>query len=457
MPGARGGMSSLGRKFNSIGSDGLGNRTAWSLVVEVLQLASSLSVFLVLPFLLSRNDYGVIVAVLGIATPAMSLTSFGSHALLLRRVAEGVPLGDAWKRTTSIGIVGPAVAAVLLIAIRPLVWPNLDGWVYTLLLISQLNFFWMSELATFVGTATKRLKDAAKIRTMVASTRFAAVGWFALFGGGKLLNWAIASVVSFGIAAVVSVYAVWRIFGVGPALNRLSKSDFKEGWPFSASGTTESLVDAADRPLMARYELLEDAGIYGLAGRVIQFGYLPIRILLRASDADMFAAGTKGTKPALALSRRLLPPALGVGVILSGCFLAFAPVLRLLPDRWDEIVPAVRWLAIMPTIRAVQYLMGNCLSASDRQRWRLSATFTAAILNLGLNLWLLPNGGWRTAVMTTIVSEVYLTVVLTAMAVWNASKEGDDTEICTSGIPDEPVIPVLQSASPNETSPSPGH
>jgi hypothetical protein len=44
-------------------------------------------------------------------------------------------------------------------------------------------------------------------------------------------------------------------------------------------------------------------------------------------------------------------------------------------------------------------------------------------LNLGLNMIFLPNGTWRTAVYTTLVSEVFLTSVLIVVAVTAARRE----------------------------------
>lgn len=65
----------------------------------------------------------------------------------------------------------------------------------------------------------------------------------------------------------------------------------------------------------------------------------------------------------------------------------------------------------------MQYLVGNTLSASDRQWSRFSATLTTAVLNVVLNLIFLPSGGWRTAVPTTLVSEIALLVFL-GILVW---------------------------------------
>ncbi|MDH4363131.1 MAG: hypothetical protein OEY70_03450, partial [Acidimicrobiia bacterium] len=143
--------------------------------------------------------------------------------------------------------------------------------------------------------------------------------------------------------------------------------------------------------------------------------------LLRTVDADLFAAGRNGATPALAVTRRLLRPAVAVGLAAgAAAFVCASMVPWLVGDEYRPAVETIRLLAPMPAIRAVQYLMGNCLSASGQQRWRLILTVAAGMLNLGLNLVLLPNGTWRTAVGTTFVSELFLTAALTAVALGSA-------------------------------------
>lgn len=399
------------------GGRGTAKRIGWSTVVELAQLASSVLVFLILAGQLHPDDYGALGAILGVATPAATLTSFGSAVLLIKRIAQGGDFIDAWQRATSIGILGPAAGTVVLVAAKPLILPQVSTLVYALLVVSQLNFFWLTELAVYVGNATRNLKAAAQIRLMVVATRFAAVALFATVTPGRLVDWAVASVASFAVGAALALFHVWRVFGARPSLRRGSVADVREGLPFSANAVTESLVDISDRPLLFRYGHETDAGIYTLGGRIIQFGYLPIRILLRTADADLFAAGKDGAAPALAVTRRLLKPAVAVGLAAgAGAFVCASVVPWLVGDEYRPAVETIRLLAPMPAIRAVQYLMGNCLSASGHQRWRLILTVAAGVLNLGLNLVLLPGGTWRTAVGTTFASELFLTASLTAVA-----------------------------------------
>lgn len=414
----------LTTRLAAVGPEGLAKRAGWAGIVEVLQLVSSLLVFGVLVSVLAPEAYGQMTATLSVAMAAASLGGFGAHVLLIKRVSQGMDLQQAWKRATSASIITLGATSLLLIVLQPVFLAGVDRSVVILFVISQANFFTLTELAVYVGNGTRRLKEAAQIRLLVVLCRLAALGWFVVFGGGSLLAWAWASFVSFGIAVLLAVGYVWRVFGAAPSLRHLSGADLREGAPFAANSGSESLVDVSDRPLLLRYGHEVDAGIYGAAGRIVQFGYLPLRIVMRASDADLFEAGKHGIRPALRVTRSLVPPmaALGAGVGLG--MAVCAPLVPLVAgEEWNEAVDAIRLLGALPLIRALQYLMGNALSASDNQWWRVRATLSAALLNFGLNLWLLPSGTWRTAVFTTMVSELYLTAVLALVAVILSGRE----------------------------------
>ena len=87
-----------------------------------------------------------------------------------------------------------------------------------------------------------------------------------------------------------------------------------------------------DKPLLVRYGFETDAGIYGLAYRIVIVATLPVRAVLQASYATFFRLGKEGLDPALKLARRLLVPALfysvGVG---SGLWLLAPLAQHLLP------------------------------------------------------------------------------------------------------------------------------
>jgi len=411
--------------------DLLGNNTRWAAVSEVLQLVSSTLVVLMVARLLDETSYGVLGGVAAVAAIALNLSNLGSHILLLRRAARGEDLREAWSRAVTVGVGLPALLAVLLLAAKPLLQPNVDFDVYVLFIVAGMPLFWLSELAVYLPVGLGHMKRAAIGRLIVTVCRLGAIGWFALAAEQTLLTWAWANMVSFALSAVLGVAYVGFAYGVRPVFNRRANEDLGPGLPFSVNGVTENLNDQADRALLLRFDHVEDNGFYSFGGRAIQFAYMPLRMLLRAHDSELFGAGKSGVTKAFGVAARLAPTAvlLGVGAGVVFWFLApFVPII--LGSNWsDEVVAVIRWLAFLPGIRAVQYVAGNTLSAADKQWWRFGATGAAAALNIGLNIWLLPNGSWRTAAMTTYVSESVLMCSLAALVFYWIRREANDPSL----------------------------
>lgn len=414
-------------RLATMAADLLGHRTRWAAVVELLQLLSSTAAFLVLPGLLDTSDYGIMGGVTAAALPALNLSNMGTHILLLRRAARGEDLRSAWQRATTLGTIGPGLAVLVLISLHSVLLPHVDRTVYALLVAGGVAAFWLSELAVYLPIGLGHLRTAAVLRFVTFLLRLLALGWFALFGGAELVNWAWANLISFGAAGLLGLAIIHRYYGVVPGFRRDAVFDIRPGLPFSVNGASENLVDGADRFLLLRFDHTNDAGIYTLGGRAIQFAYVPIRMLLRAHESELFAAGRHGVRSALRVSIRLAPSGLLLGFAAAACFWLIAPVVPwILGQEWQEAVDVIRFLSFLPALRSMQYLVGNTLSASDRQWSRFGATIVTALLNVGLNLIYLPNGGWRTAVVTTLVSEVALLAFL-CILLWYWSGRDDLT------------------------------
>lgn len=405
-------------------------RARWSSVVEILQIFSSTLVFMVLADAFTRDQYGIMTGVIGAVAPALSLSTLGTHVLLTRRTARGEDLSEAWKRAFTIGLASPTAMAVVMLILHPVLFPsgNVPWSVYALFVVAGLPFFWMSELVAFIPIGFADMRSAAIIRFATFVSRIVALAWFLFLSGGTLLQWAVAHAASFVVAGTLGVVFIYRKYNLRPGLGTGLAADVKEGVPFSMSGATENVFDAADRVLLVRFGLEDDAGIYGLGGRITQFGYAPIRILLRSRDAELHRAGGQGPRSAVEVARKMLLPGLALGLGTAVILWICAPLVPLiLGERWDPAVPAIRLLAFLPALRSVQYLVGNTITAFDRQPWRFGATAVAAVLNLVLNVIYLPTGTWRTAVATTFVSEVFLVTALLAVVWYWLQRESKGT------------------------------
>ncbi len=417
----------------------LSGRAKWAMLGELLQVLSSGVLFFILARLLTtKEEFGVLGAVIGIARPVGSLFSLGATTLLVKRVSQGVDRQQAWGDATAIGILGPLIGAALAIAARPLILPSVPPLVFALLLVGQLSFLYLTELAVMFAVGLRQLRFMVIIRAIVAVSRFSFLIAFAVFAQHTIAVWAWFSFGSFVVAAVSVIWFMNRVFGVWLTPRWLKKADVREGLPFAFNGTTEGLLDASDRPMLLSYGRGEDAGLYTVGGRLVQLTYLPLISVMRAGDADVFQAGAKGVRSALRATKKLFPPVVGLGCLASAGLWVFGPAIPLLlGEKWEDTILIARWLSFLPPLRALQYLLGNVLNATGLQTQRMYMTLVSAVTNVGLNLWFLRSGGWRTAVITTMVGEALLTLLF-GLYLWrNQDFVADEPDLAPSALAKE--------------------
>jgi O-antigen/teichoic acid export membrane protein len=226
-------------------------------------------------------------------------------------------------------------------------------------------------------------------------------------------QWYLAANIFIGLLAftLISNKKGWPSF----SWNKIRKS-FGEGFFFSFGIASKSIYTDCDKILLARLSFLTAAGHYAAAYSVISFAFTPIQALLAASYPLFFRAGAQGgINESLALSRKLLPLPILYGIVAAAALYLGAPLLPfILGEKFSGAVEIIRWLAIVPCIQAVHYLLADALTGAGLQRLRSAGQAVTAGLNIGLNLYLIPLYTWKGAAIATLISEACLVIFLFA-------------------------------------------
>jgi O-antigen/teichoic acid export membrane protein len=75
---------------------------------------------------------------------------------------------------------------------------------------------------------------------------------------------------------------------------------------------------------------------------------------------------------------------------------------------FHESVAALRWLCLLPVLRALHYAWGTAVTASVSQWNRTATQFGAAAFNLLLNFLLIPRFTWRGAAIASLLTDEFL-------------------------------------------------
>jgi O-antigen/teichoic acid export membrane protein len=194
---------------------------------------------------------------------------------------------------------------------------------------------------------------------------------------------------------------------------------WREGLWFAISPSTQVVNNDADKFMLARLANPSQAGIYGAAYRVLSAAFLPVQALLTMTYPRFFREGGHGIHHSGRYAWRWLPAALGYSLGAAGLIFAGAPlVVKLLGSQFRDTAFVLRQLAILPALKAVQFLFADSLSGADFQSLRVLLQAGAAALNVALNLLWMPELGWHGAVRATLVCDGALAAGLVLAQFW---------------------------------------
>jgi len=191
------------------------------------------------------------------------------------------------------------------------------------------------------------------------------------------------------------------------------RRDLRLGGGFVFVAAANTVQADVDKVVLGGYGLLEDNGVYAAGYRVADFASLPLTALVKASYAEFFRRGSASVTESVRYARKLTAVSVSYGLAAGGLLWLAAPALRtFIGDEYEESVTVLRWIAIVPAIKAAQYFPANVLTGVDRQWVRARLMAGTAILNLLINLAFARRFGWRGAAVGTLIAEALFTCLL---------------------------------------------
>jgi O-antigen/teichoic acid export membrane protein len=220
-------------------------------------------------------------------------------------------------------------------------------------------------------------------------------------------EWAMTSMIVSLIGSAVAIGVILAHFGKPRFSLGLLHSRLVEGVEFAFASSTTSAYNDLDKAMLSHYSMNAANGIYTLAYRAIDIATMPVNSLAAAAMPTFFRSGVGGLAGgAEALAGRLLKRSVVIAAAASLSLLVLAPLVPLLAGQsFSETVVALRWLSVIPLFRCVHEISGSALTGAGLQRYRSANQVIAVVLNLLLNLWLIPVYNWRGAAWSSIATD----------------------------------------------------
>ncbi|TFZ03663.1 lipopolysaccharide biosynthesis protein [Ramlibacter humi] len=374
------------------------------------------TLFFLLARALGAHEFGKVAGVVAITSALLPWSGLGLGAVATMRIARNQvrpreALGNGLAVTAVSASAGVGLAVLVgHLFLGPAAIPLL-----VLFGISELLLAKFIDIAAQVFMGLEQHAVSALLQNLLLAARLACampmvLGWI----HPTALAWAELHLLAGTCAASAVLLICVRRLG-WPAVRAIfAFQDARKGFHFSVVWSARSVHTDIDKVVMSRLASESMAGAYTAAFRLVPIACLPFLAVLNSLTARLFRRGEQrgvaGTTEAL---RRLAI----VGA--AGCLL-LAPVIHfaaplipwLLGPSYRLSADILQALCLLPFFMVMQSAGTDALlSANEQKRAALLHALTAA-LALGLNLLLVPQFGWRGAVVAAYASQGFLLAAL---------------------------------------------
>lgn len=387
----------------------LARDTLWMLSAKLFNVVMQTGYFIIVARLLGTDNYGYFIAVTAGASIIYPFVALGSEHVLVKNVSvDKTTFSTCWGNSLVLLVANGTFLTLALLLLSPLIFPSNIAW-GTILLILLADLFCLAlfDLGNKALMATDMIKKTAQLGILSTCGKLiAALSFAVFFDKPSIVIWSYLYLTSSAITAVVAVLAVHRMVGLPRPVFSELKANIVEGFYFAISASASNINASIDKSMLGKLSTPYATGIYGSAYRFIDVGNVPIQALSGATYPRFFQHGAAGIKGSFDFAKRLLPFIVFYAIACLVGYSIIAPYVPvMLGEEYREAIDALILLSPLPAIAAFQYLAADALTGSGNQKARSIVQVGAAILNVVLNIFLIPKFSWQGAAWATLISD----------------------------------------------------
>jgi O-antigen/teichoic acid export membrane protein len=389
-----------------IKSSSLAKDTGHYATGQGVRLLLQAAYFVLLARGLGPVQYGAFVAVVALAAVLSPFAGLGASNLFTKNVRSGKrDPNTCWGNgLLAVGVSGVGLTGIVLL-INFFFHLQTIG-IVLLICISDLLLVRISDLSAFGFGAIDRTRENM-IQTVFASLlRLVSIMLLSVFLHPVTLAWWVGMYAAASVIGALYSFQRAHVLWGRPRMNVAGFwEDISEGLYFSLGTAASSIYNDIDKVMLGKVSFAA-AGLYAAAYRIIDVSMTPVRSLASAAYPRFFKLGTEGIGSTSAFAHSQMRRATLYTAILFPVLWFFAPLLPLvLGARYADTATALRWLALIPLFRGLHTFLADSLSGAGMQGLRSFVQVSIAIVNIALNLMVLPKYGWLGAAWTSLASD----------------------------------------------------
>jgi len=182
----------------------------------------------------------------------------------------------------------------------------------------------------------------------------------------------------------------------------------RTSYPMMIAGSIVLLMGWIDVLMLGMFRPVSEVGVYSIVMKVATLGVMPawaVNTIVVPKIAQLFQSGDRsGLRHFLMKSTRLFVWVSFPGFLVL--MIAGIPILRMFGPEFPSGITALRILLVAQFIPALTGSIGNILKMTDLQDNLQQYMLAAVIMNVGLNLLLIPRFGIEGAAIASVVATI---------------------------------------------------
>jgi len=354
---------------------------------------------------LGPDAYGAFVTVVAMAALLGPFSGLGTANLFIKNVRSGKREASiCWGNGILLTVLSGTLLSCLGVGLSAVLHLKTVSLVVTIVCVADLVLLKVTELAAFGFAAMDQMKQTSIQSVVVSLLRLGGIVALVVTVHPVTLDlWVFTYLFTTLLGTLYALVKGWQLWGRPVVDLRALREDATEGVFFSVAGSATTIYNDIDKIMLSRLADLAATGVYGAAYRVIDVTMTPVRSLAAAAYPHFFRKGVGGMAQTYPYALSLIAKTSIYGALASAGLWLMAPILpHILGNQYRGVLPAVRWLALIPLLRCLHSFMADALSGAGLQRIRTGIQVMVALVNIGLNVVILPRYSWRGAAWTSL-------------------------------------------------------
>jgi O-antigen/teichoic acid export membrane protein len=375
--------------------------------------------FVLIARALGPDAYGAFVTVVATAALLGPFSGLGTATLFIKNVRSGKREASiCWGNGILLTVLSGTLLSGLGAGLSALLHLKTVPSVVTIVCVADLVLLKVTELAAFGFAALDQMKQTSIQNVVVSLLRLSGIVALVITAHPVTLNlWVLTYLLTTLMGTLYALMKGGQLWGRPVVDLRALREDAAEGVFFSVAGSATTIYNDIDKIMLSRLADLAATGVYSAAYRVIDVTMTPVRSLAAAAYPHFFRKGLDGMTRTYPYALSLIAKTSIYGAVASAGLWLVAPILPLiLGSPYQAVVPAVRWLALIPLLRCIHSFMADALSGAGLQRIRTGIQVLVALINIGLNVVILPRYSWRGAAWTSLGCDGLLVAIFWSTA-----------------------------------------